>query len=287
MPMPEVKRVSRLYPDTNPEAVKAMPSDPLTLALLAIVGLTIGFVGGLVGLVLGVVRFPIILSTAETSIAITAGTNIGISTFGSIAGAIRHLRQSNIHFRIFLIMAASGAAGAFAGSMLTRFFPVQLLLVVIGVIVSYEAFSLITGVRKGKRAGPPRPVSNQPNLALESAIGFGVGFLGGIVGLVLGSVRMPAMIAVLKMEPRVAVGTNLAASSVMGAAGLAGHLLNNEVDFLVLGVMGLTAALGAYIGAKYTNRFSASSLKLIIACVLIFVAIVVLLRAIAMPIAFP
>ena len=55
---------------------------------------------------------------------------------------------------------------------------------------------------------------------LESIIGFGIGLLGGIVGLVLGSIRMPAMISILKMEPRVAVGTNLAASSVMGISGL-------------------------------------------------------------------
>ena len=40
-------------------------------------------------------------------------------------------------------------------------------------------------------------------------MGFGIGFLGGLVGLVLGDIRMLAMISILKMEPRVAVGTNL------------------------------------------------------------------------------
>jgi uncharacterized protein len=68
-----------------------MPADPLTLILLAALGLAIGFVGGLVGLVLGVLRFPLIFSTAETSVAITAGTNIGVSALGSLAGAIRQL----------------------------------------------------------------------------------------------------------------------------------------------------------------------------------------------------
>ena len=48
-------------------------------------------------------------------------------------------------------------------------------------------------------------------ILLESIIGFGIGFLGGLVGLVLGSIRMPAMISVLKIQPRVAIGTNLAA----------------------------------------------------------------------------
>jgi uncharacterized membrane protein YfcA len=32
------------------------------------------------------------------------------------------------------------------------------------------------------------------NLVLEYAIGFGVGLVGGIVGLVLGNIIMPAMI---------------------------------------------------------------------------------------------
>ena len=45
---------------------------------------------------------------------------------------------------------------------------------------------------------------------------------------------MPAMISILKMEPRVAVGTNLASASVMGVSGLIGHIVNNNIDYLVL-----------------------------------------------------
>ena len=98
-------------------------------------------------------------------------------------------------------------------------------------------------------------------------IGFGVGFLGGVVGLVLGSIHMPAMITILKMESRVAVGTNLAAASVMGIAGLIGHIINNNIDYLVLAVMGSGAMLGGYLGARYTNRFSEIDLKRLIAIV--------------------
>jgi uncharacterized membrane protein YfcA len=213
------------------------------------------------------------------SAAIVAGTNIGISTLGAMTAAIKHFRQNNVHFRIFAIMAATGAVGAFLGSMLTQEVPATLLFIIIGLIVSYEAYSLIASSRKNQNE---QNVASKPNLGVESSIGFGVGFLGGMVGLVLGSIRMPAMIAVLKMEPKVAIGTNLAASSIMGAAGLAGHLLNGNVDFLVLGVMGSTAMIGGYIGAKYTNRFSANTLKLLIGIVLIFVAVIMFLKAAAL-----
>ena len=247
-----------------------MLSDTLSLAILGILGLAIGFVGGLVGLVLGVIRFPLILGT-EVSASITAGTNIGISTLGALTAAIRHYRQHNIHLRIFVIMASTGAVGGFLGARVTKFVPVDLLFLIIGIIVSYEAYVLISGSRKRNEYKIQNTKRN--STFIESCIGFGIGFLGGVVGLVLGSIRMPAMISVLKMEPKVAVGTNLAAATIMGISALIGHLINNEVDYLTLGVMGSTAMIGGYIGAKYTGIFRPERLKLIIGFVLIIVAI--------------
>jgi uncharacterized protein len=90
---------------------------------------------------------------------------------------------------------------------------------------------------------------------------------------------MPAMISILKMERRVAIGTNLAAASVMGISGLMGHIINHNIDYLVLVIMGSAAMLGGFIGARYTNRFSDTSLKRIIGIVLFAVAITMFLRA--------
>jgi uncharacterized membrane protein YfcA len=253
----------------------------------------IGFVGGMVGLVLGVVRFPVVMSV-ETSVSITAGTNLGVSTLGAITAAIRHYRQNNIHFRVFVVMAITGAVGAFIGSFLTSYVPIVLLLSTIGLIVLYESFVLIRGSKirnkknnNKKHSKPHNDANNNSNyilnkkkrILIESIIGFGVGFLGGLVGLVLGSIRMPTMMSLLKMEPRVAVGTNLAAASIMGISGLIGHIINNNVDYLVLVIMGSAAMIGGYLGARYTNRFSDRSLKRIIGIVLIIVAITMFLRA--------
>jgi uncharacterized membrane protein YfcA len=109
-------------------------------------------------------------------------------------------------------------------------------------------------------------------------IGFGVGLLGGMVGLVLGSIRMPAMISILKLPSRIAIGTNLASSSVMGTVGVIGHLMNGNIDYVVLSAMGPPAMLGAFMGAKYTNRINESNLKFIIAVVLSLVAVTMLWR---------
>lgn len=227
--------------------------------------------------------------SVETSVSITAGTNLGVSTLGAITAAIRHYHQKNIQVGAFIFLATTGAAGAFIGSFFTSYVPISILLMIIGLIVSYESFVLLKGSRIRKKrdneldetvnSNRILAVSKNRLILLESVIGFGIGFLGGLVGLVLGSIRMPAMISILKMEPRVAIGTNLAAASVMGIAGLIGHIINHNIDYLVLMIMGSAAMLGGYIGARYTNRFSDTGLKRIIGMVLIVVAITMFLRA--------
>jgi uncharacterized membrane protein YfcA len=269
------------------------------LVFYAISGLFIGFVGGMVGLVLGVVRFPLVVS-AESTASIVAGTNLGISTLGSIAATIKHYRQRNIDFQVFKIMAITGSIGAFIGSFLTSFVPMTFLLCIIGIIVSYEAFLLLVKNSKQIKIKSKNKevhfddnnddlgydgnntntntknekIKTKFNIYLtESLLGFAIGFLGGLVGLVLGSIRMPAMISVLKLKPKIAVGTNLATASVMGSTGMIGHVLNHNVDYVILMVMGPGAMLGAYLGAKFTNRFNDSTLKFIIGLVLVIVAI--------------
>jgi hypothetical protein len=269
--------------------------DLISPVILTISGFIIGFVGGMVGLVLGVVRFPVVLSI-ETSASVSAGTNLGVSTLGAITAALRHYRLGNVHFRLFLILGLTGAAGAFIGSFLTGFVPVSYLLLVIGIIVLYESYILLKGSRPKRENIKKNEIVENPksggvensnrmflhtqekSIFLESVIGFGIGILGGMVGLVLGSIRMPAMISILKMEPRTAVGTNLAASSVMGMSGLIGHIINNNIDYFVFIIMGSSAMIGGYLGARYTNRFSERSLKRIIGLVLIVVAATMFVR---------
>jgi uncharacterized membrane protein YfcA len=239
----------------------------------------------MVGLVLGVVRFPVIM-TVEASVSIAAGTNLGVSTLGAITAAISHYRKRNIQFRPFLILGISGAFGALIASFFTGHFPIALLLIVLGLIVSYEALALfqsprVTGKNKINTNDTVPVQSKNRLLFLQLLIGFGVGFLGGLVGLILGSVRMPAMISILKMEPKVAVGTNLAAASLMGISGFVGHLINNNIDYLILIAMGPAAMIGGYVGARYTNRFSDRNLKRLIALVLVVVAFTMFLRAFA------
>ena len=251
------------------------------ILFLSSIGFIISFIGGMVGLVLGVIRLPFILSTG-LSVTESVGTNIGVSTLGAITAAIQHIRNKNISFLIFIIMALTDAIGAFYGASLTKNVPINFLLILIGLIISYESFILLKENKSNDDKITTQHLLNLHqestsqnsyyDIFLQSIIGFLVGILGGLVGLVLGNIRLPAMIKILKTEPKIAVGTNMLISSVMGISGFIGHVISNEVNFLYLIVLGPSAMIGGFLGAKYTNRLSPTNLKRLIGIVLAIVA---------------
>ena len=62
------------------------------ILFLSSIGFIISFIGGMVGLVLGVIRLPFILSTG-LSVTESVGTNIGVSTLGAITAVIQQRRM--------------------------------------------------------------------------------------------------------------------------------------------------------------------------------------------------
>lgn len=262
------------------------------ILFLSSIGFIISFIGGMVGLVLGVIRLPFILSTG-LSVTESVGTNIGVSTLGAITAAIQHIRNKNISVVIFIIMAFTSAIGAFYGASLTKNVPINFLLILVGLIISYESFTLLkennnTINNKNNNNNNKKRIASLLNLNhkltsqnsyydifLQLIIGFLVGVLGGLVGLVLGSIRLPVMIKILKTETKIAIGTNMLISSVMGMSGFIGYVISNEVNFLYLIVLGPSAMIGGFLGAKYTNHLSQTNLKRLIGIVLAIVAVTI------------
>ena len=108
-------------------------------------------------------------------------------------------------------------------------------------------------------------------------IGGGIGLLGGFVGLILGSLRLPAM---LRMgEPlATAIGTNVTVGFFVGVAGVVGHLPGG-VDWTLLAVGAAASIPGALLGAQLTGRLPEAQLKRTIAAILVVAGVTLLVQA--------
>ena len=83
---------------------------------------------------------------------------------------------------------------------------------------------------------------------------------------------MPALIHLLKMKPSLAAGTNLALTILVGTSGFTGHLLRGRVDWLLVAVVGIPAAIGMFAGSRFGGDVDSRKLRLVVGVVLLTVS---------------
>ena len=240
-------------------------------ALLTLVSLVVGVLGGFVGLALGTMRLPALLLMGIAA-PTAAGTNIMVSALASLTGAIRHLREGRVNMRIVLVMGVPAFVGAFIGGFSSGLVSESLLILLAGLLVFWQGIEFLIRVRPSlgpaaiSGAGTSGSLPDSPGtytrnrVLLQSGVGLGVGLLGGAVGLILGSIRLPALIRILRVDPRIAAGTNLFIGFIMGSVGWVGHAVQGQVSYPLLVLMGASAMVGSYYGAKLTGRVSLDTL---------------------------
>jgi uncharacterized membrane protein YfcA len=219
--------------------------------LLATWCFLVALAGGLVGLVLGSIRLPAVLLLSSSPGAGT-GTNIGISAVAAATASIAHIRAGRVNWRLFRWMAPPSIAGALVGGYISGVMPGDVLLLVIAMVLFYSAYQLLAKP-EASRKRPGREGLDIPVAVVTGAV---IGLLGGIVGLILGSLRMPAMVRLVGEEPARAVGTNVTVGFLVGVAGVIGHLPSADPDWDVLAVGALASIPGALLGSRLTGRLS-------------------------------
>ena len=100
-----------------------------------------------------------------------------------------------------------------------------------------------------------------------------------LVGLILGSIRLPALIRILRVDPRIAAGTNLFIGFIMGSVGWIGHVVQGQVDYPLLALMAGGAMVGSYYGARLTGRVSLTTLIATMGWVLLVVGTLLIWQA--------
>ncbi|MBN4064338.1 sulfite exporter TauE/SafE family protein [Dehalococcoides mccartyi] len=81
--------------------------------------LVIGIIGGAVGLILAVLRFPILVNVLRMDPRYAAGTNNAIGVFAGIFGFIGHATNMNFDIAVLAVMGISGMVGSFIGAKQT------------------------------------------------------------------------------------------------------------------------------------------------------------------------
>ena len=127
------------------------------------------------------------------------------------------------------------------------------------------------------------PVSGIERISVfvPMGIGFGIGFIAGLLGAGGGFILMPVLIYVLGIPTTVAIGTDLFQIIITGSVGSFAYALSDRVDPLMAVLMLSAASIGAQVGASATRLVEPSRIRFLYGLLIITGAVAVALEEVS------
>jgi uncharacterized membrane protein YfcA len=197
----------------------------------------------------------------------------------ALMGAAMHYRDGHVKLKPALTFGALGIAAAFIGAQASKLVSGPVLLTLFALLMLVIAAMMLSRRRESAKPSVPA-VAAWWRIALG---GVGVGFLTGFLGVGGGFLVVPALVFLLGMEMRDAVGSSLVVIALNSAAGVAGHLNDGAFPWGLILFFVLAGVAGLLVGLQITRRISAERLRQAFAGFVI--ALGVTLLAINLPLA--
>ncbi|HEX7241042.1 MAG TPA: sulfite exporter TauE/SafE family protein [Longimicrobiaceae bacterium] len=229
----------------------------LGLALAALIGLSLGLLGG-GGSILTVPVFVYVLGfEPKEAIAMSLAVVGTVSLFG----AVGHWRAGNVNLRVAAVFGAVAMAGTYLGARLSVFFSGAAQLVLFAAVMLLAAFFMFRGESPGPVPPAAGAAAGEMPLALIVVEGIAVGVLTGLVGVGGGFLIVPALVLLGRVPMKQAVGTSLLVIAMKSAAGFAGYLGQVEVEWAFMALFTGISVVGILLGTWLVRFIPQAALK--------------------------
>lgn len=255
-----------------------MPDEAIT----ALAGLVASFLSGLLGIGGGLVLTPLllylppVLGGSVIPVKIITGLTIVQAISGSVLGALRHRSYGNVSPRLVWLMGPPSALASLVGAFVSRDTPDSVILLVFAILAFAGAVMLLLPVT-------PRDESAEdirPNAKLAIPIALVLGFFGGMVGIGGIAFIIAALVYMLRVPPRIAIGSSLGIGLFAAVAALIGKAATAQIDPPLAAIVFVSALVASPIGAAVSVRTRPRALLAILSGIVILAAIRIAITAV-------
>ncbi len=212
----------------------------IDLALGFAIGASLGLLGG-GGSILTVPALVYVVGQTPQA-AVTA--SLMIVGVNSALGAVMHRAQGTLNWRVAVVFGGVGMAAAYLSAGWSRWVSPTTLMILFALLMLTVGLLMIL---------KPQPVNGDGRgrgwgaTVLSGAM---VGVLTGFLGVGGGFLIVPALVMLVGLPIRQAVGTSLVVIAMNSLAGFLGHLSGAAMDLQVVTIFVGAGLMGALVGAR-------------------------------------
>ncbi len=265
----------------------------LSSALLVLLGLLMGFTGGMLGVGGGFILVPLLALILGLDAHQAVGTSLATIMFTGSFSALTYFKQKRLDWRLGLLMEVSTMPGGLTGSFLTTYisskglknlFAIFLIALALSMILRKNRFESKKEMRKGSlrwkrslRDSSGMLFEYQVDVLRLLIIGFFAGLASGFFGIGGGVIKVPALYN-LGVPIHIAVATSTFMITLTAFSGTIGHSFLGHVSWLKVAGIVPGLLLGTNLGTRVSRRARSRVLRMCFSSVLIIMALLLLVK---------
>ncbi|MDP1712339.1 MAG: sulfite exporter TauE/SafE family protein [Candidatus Nanopelagicaceae bacterium] len=232
-----------------------------------ILGTFIGSVLGMVGAGGAILAVPGLIAVMGLSTTAATTSSMVIVGAAALSGALRRLKTKNLDIRVGITFSLLGIFGTLLGSQLVDYFSDRALIFTFAFLMFAAAF----GMWRHQVSEKEIPRASWPLVVLTASA---VGVLTGLLGIGGGFLIVPALVLVLGIKLKLAVGTSLVAITMNSIIALS---LRYEYWHLVpwksIAVFTAMAVIASFVTTPLATHLPTKTLQKSFAILVVIVAI--------------
>lgn len=231
----------------------------------ALIGVSLGLIGGGGS----IITVPVLVYLFAVSPTLAISYSLFIVGITSTVGAIKSYRHNLVDVHIVLLFGAVSITTVF----IARKFIIPLLpnvfftigtfrvthslfvMVVFAILMVMASLSMI----KDQKPRPGHPGAKKPGQLV--LYGLFIGAVTGLLGAGGGFLLIPALVLLMKLPMKKAVGTSLVIIALNSSIGFLGDIGHHVIDWALLISVSAIAIIGIFVGGYYNKKIDSGKLR--------------------------
>ena len=226
------------------------------------------------GIALGSVRLPIIIFFGFEPI-IASSTNLIAVIFGSISGLIPAIKQKRVPIKSSMKIAFPSIIAAFLGGYYAIHFSERFIIITISICLFISGLVLFFNNSYDQEDNLNQ---GKFNSIKEIFLGVFIAYFGGLIGIALGVLRVPALVYFLKMNIKTAGGVNLLLTVFIRSAEFLAHSFAGVINYNLIFVVVLPTIIGMYLGSRKVMDLNQNFLNKFVGIFLVLLSLIFSIR---------
>ena len=230
---------------------------------LPIFGFVIGLLVSMFGGGGGGLYVPLLTLLFNVPIQVAVATSLASIIPTTIFGAYAHHKLGNVNVPIGLIFGITGIIGTLIGVYFSTIIPSFILRKLFGILALLIVIPVLFKKKKKENKHSDNlddlKIINLKKVSISSVFGLLSGIMAGLFGI-SGTAPVIAGLYMLRFPANMVIGTSVFVLFFNAVSGSFGHLAVGHINFILIILLGGSAAIGALIGPRLLKRIKADVL---------------------------